>query len=262
MSGTDAVLRAIRRAPGSHYPVLVPNALGMERALAAGADEVAVFISATESFSRRNINCSIAASLERVSEVVGIARGHAVRVRGYVSCVLGCPYEGAVPLRAVAELAGKLAELGCYEISLGDTIGAGTPHQAREMVRAVASNLPMDRLAIHFHDTFGQALANVLACVEAGVGVVDSAVGGLGGCPYADGASGNLATEDLLYMLDGLGVTSGVDMDRLLDAVELLEARLGIRARSRLYAARRGNRTEAHRASARNCSGVVGRTLS
>jgi hydroxymethylglutaryl-CoA lyase len=251
MSGTDAVLSGIRRTPGSRYPVLVPNAMGMERAIAAGADEVAVFVSATESFSQRNINCSIATSLERVSEVVRRARDHFVRVRGYVSCVMGCPYEGAVPLRAVAELAGKLAELGCYEISLGDTIGVGTPRQAQEMVKAVASVVPTDRLAIHYHDTFGQALANVLACLEAGVNVVDSAVGGLGGCPYAAGASGNLATEDLLYMLDGLGVTSGVDMGRLLDAAELLETGLGIRARSRVFAARR-----------RDCAGVVGRTLS
>jgi hydroxymethylglutaryl-CoA lyase len=262
MSGTDAVLSGIRRTPGSRYPVLVPNAMGMERAIAAGADEVAVFVSATESFSQRNINCSIATSLERVSDVAKIAREHSIRVRGYVSCVSGCPYEGEVPLRAVVDLAARLAELGCYEISLGDTIGVGTPHKAREMVQAVSGAVPMNRLAIHFHDTFGQALANVLACLEAGVRVVDSAAGGLGGCPYAAGARGNLATEDLLYMLDGLGVTTGVDMGRLLDAVELLENGLGVPARSRLYAARRRNRPEAHLASARNCSGVVGRTLS
>lgn len=247
MSQSDAVLRGIRRVPGTRYPVLVPNVIGLERAIAAGADEIAVFLSATEAFSQRNINCSIGTSLVRAAEIAGIAHERSMRVRGYVSCTLGCPYEGAVPLSAVVNVAARLSQLGCYEISLADTIGVGTPRKAQEMVRAVAEAVPVSRLAIHFHDTFGQALANVLACLEAGVGVVDSAVGGLGGCPHATGASGNLATEDLLYMLDGLGVTSGVDMDRLLDAVEFLETGLGIQARSKLYAARRRNRTAAER---------------
>lgn len=243
MSGSDAVLRGITRTPGTRYPVLVPNAIGLEQAIAAGADEIALFLSATESFSQRNINCSIATSLERASEVIGMARARSVRVRGYISCVLGCPYEGAVPVNAVISLAAELSSLGCYEISLGDTIGVGTARQAREMVQAVAGAVPMEKLAVHFHDTCGQALANVLACLDAGISVVDSAAGGLGGCPYAVGASGNLATEDLLYLLDGLGVKSGVHMGRLLDAVELLESRLGIRARSRLFASRRRNRS-------------------
>lgn len=239
MSGSDAVLRGIARVPGGRYPVLVPNVIGLERAIAAGAEEIALFLSATETFSQRNINCSIAESFARASEVVRIAREHAIRVRGYLSCVLGCPYEGLVPLRTVVDLAAQLSALGCYEVSLGDTIGVGTPGKAQEMVRAVAGTVPIGQLAIHFHDTFGQALANVLACLEAGVSVVDSAAGGLGGCPYAAGTSGNLATEDLLYMLDGLGVKTGVDMDRLLDVVELIETDLQIRARSKVFAARR-----------------------
>lgn len=247
MSQSDLVMRGIRRVPGTHYPVLVPNVIGLERAIAAGADEIAVFLSATEAFSQRNINCSIGTSLVRAAEIARIAHEHSMRVRGYVSCTLGCPYEGAVPLSTVVNVAARLSQLGCYEISLADTIGVGTPRKAQEMVKAVAEAVPVNRLAIHFHDTFGQALANVLACLEAGVSVVDSAVGGLGGCPHATGASGNLATEDLLYRLDGLGVTSGVDMDRLLDAVEFLETGLEIRARSKLYAARRRNRTAAER---------------
>jgi hydroxymethylglutaryl-CoA lyase len=239
MAGSGAVLQGITRVPGVRYPVLVPNAIGMEGAIRAAADEVALFLSATESFSQRNINCSIAESLERAAAVVAMARPHDIRVRAYISCVLGCPYEGAVPLANVVALAGQLAALGCYEISLGDTLGAGTAWQAREMVRAVAGAVPIGQLAIHFHDTFGQALANVLACLEAGIAVIDSAVGGLGGCPYAEGASGNLATEDLLYMLDGLGVRTGVDLDAVLDAAVMIDNAFGIRPRSRLFAARR-----------------------
>lgn len=239
MSDSDSVLRGISRGAGVRYPVLVPNVIGLDRAIASGADEICVFLSASESFSRRNTNCSIAQSLERAAEVIRMACARDIRVRGYISCTLGCPYEGAVSLRAVVDLASRLESLGCYEISLADTIGVGTPRQAREMLRTVAEAVPMDRLAIHLHDTFGQALANVLACLEAGVTVIDGAAGGLGGCPYAVGASGNLATEDLLYMLDGLGVRTGVDLERLLDAVQLLEDELGIRARSRVFAAKR-----------------------
>lgn len=197
------------------------------------------FVSATESFSQRNINCSIAESLERVAEVAAMARAHGIRVRGYVSCVLGCPYEGDVPAAAVAGVAASLSALGCHEISLGDTIGTGTAQSAYDMVEVVGQQVPIDRLAIHFHDTYGQALANVLACLDAGVSVVDSAIGGLGGCPYAQGASGNLATEDLLYLLDGLGVESGVAMDRLLDAVDFVTNELGIEAHSKVFAAKR-----------------------
>ncbi|PZQ60412.1 MAG: hydroxymethylglutaryl-CoA lyase [Sphingomonas taxi] len=239
MAGTDAVLRGIARAAGTSYPVLVPNAVGMRQAIAARAREVAVFVGASERFSHRNINCSIERSLERVGDVVALARPEGIRVRGYVSCVLGCPYEGPVSVARVAEIAKRLMELGCYEISLGDTIGKGTPRAAGEMVRAVAAHVPVDRLALHYHDTFGQALANVLACIETGVTVIDAAVGGLGGCPYATGASGNLATEDLLYMLDGMGIDSGVSLDGVLDAVALIDGELGIASRSKLYAARR-----------------------
>ncbi|MCP3731141.1 hydroxymethylglutaryl-CoA lyase [Sphingomonas sp. MG17] len=239
MAGSDEVLRGIARAPGVSYPVLVPNAIGMEHAIRAGADEVALFLSATESFSQRNINCSIAQSLERAETVIAMARRHSILVRGYVSCVLGCPYEGAVKPSAVADLAERLVAMGCYEISLGDTIGVGTPRQAQAMVQTVSHAVPLHRIAIHFHDTHGQALSNVLACIDEGVAIVDAAAGGLGGCPYATGASGNLATEDLLYMLDGLGVATGVDMEALLDAVALVENRFGVAARSKVFAARR-----------------------
>lgn len=239
LAGSDEVLRGIARAPGVSYPVLVPNAIGMEHAIRAGADEIALFLSASEAFSQRNINCSITESLERTEAVIAMARRHSIKVRGYVSCVLGCPYEGAVAVSAVADLAARMVDLGCYEISLGDTIGVGTPQRARDMLAAVARQVPMAQLAVHFHDTMGQALANVLACLDAGVTVIDSAAGGLGGCPYAAGASGNLATEDLLYMLDGLGVRSGVELDALLGAVSFIENRLGIAARSKLFAAHR-----------------------
>lgn len=235
MANTDAVLAEIRRAAGVRYPVLVPNAIGMERAVAAGADEVAVFLSATEGFSRHNINCSIAESFDRAAVVIDGARQHGIPVRGYVSCVLGCPYEKDVPLAAVVRVAEQLAAMGCYEISLGDTIGAGRPEQARAMIRAVARAVPAERLAVHFHDTGGRALDNVRACLEEGISVVDSAVGGLGGCPYAPGASGNLATEDLVDMLGALGVRSGVDMGMLLDAVGVVETVLGIPPRSKLW---------------------------
>jgi hydroxymethylglutaryl-CoA lyase len=237
MADTGAVLAAIRRAPGVRYPVLVPNVRGMESAVAAGVDEVAVFLSATESFSQRNIACSIAESFGRTHAVVDIARTHGIRVRGYVSCVLGCPYEGDVALSAVVDVAERLADLGCYEISLGDTIGVGTPTTARTMVQAVVGSIPASRLALHFHDTQGRALANVRACLEEGVGVVDTAIGGLGGCPYAPGSSGNLATEELVVMLDDLGVPCGVDRHALWAAVETVVA-LGLEPRSQLYRAR------------------------
>lgn len=244
MAGSDAVLRGLVRRDGVRTPVLVPNLKGMEAAVAAGAREVALFVAASESFSRRNINCSIEESFERALPVMEMAKAHGVAVRGYVSCVLGCPYEGEVALPAVASVAERLIEIGCYEISLGDTIGVGTPAKARRMVEAVTKAVPVERLAIHFHDTCGQALANVLSCLETGISVVDSAAGGLGGCPYAAGASGNLATEDLLYMLDGLGVETGVDLDRLLDAVAFIAHDLGFPPRSKVYAALRAGRGE------------------
>jgi hydroxymethylglutaryl-CoA lyase len=221
------VYRGIARRPGVHYPVLVPNLHGYERARAAGVDEVAVFTAASEAFSRRNTNASIAESLERFAPVLERARADGVRVRGYVSTVLGCPYQGAVPLAEVVRVARSLHGMGCYEISLGDTIGVGTPGRARAMLRAVAGELPMDALAVHFHDTWGQALANVLACLEEGVAVVDASVAGAGGCPYARGASGNLATEDLVYMLHGLGIGTGVDLEALAATGHWLAALLG-----------------------------------
>lgn len=213
MADTAELLARLRRRPGTAYPVLVPNEKGLEAALAAGVAEIAVFGAASESFSKRNINASIAESLARFRPVCAQALAAGLRVRGYVSCVLGCPYEGAVAPERVAEVAEALAALGCYEVSLGDTIGVGTPGRAVEMLETVLRRLPAERLALHFHDTWGQALANVLACLETGVATVDSSVAGLGGCPYAKGASGNLATEDLLYLLHGLGIETGVDLE-------------------------------------------------
>lgn len=218
MADTAAVLAQLRPRPGLRYPVLVPNLQGLERARACGVREVAVFAAASESFSRRNINCSIAESLERFAPVVETARAAGLRVRGYVSCVLGCPYEGTVAAAAVARVAEALLGLGCYEISLGDTIGTGTPLAARRLVEGVAAAVPLERIALHFHDTYGQALANLLACLDLGVSVIDSAVAGLGGCPYARGASGNVATEDVAYMLRGMGIETGIDLEALVDA--------------------------------------------
>jgi hydroxymethylglutaryl-CoA lyase len=226
MADNAAVMAGIRRRPGVVYPVLTPNRQGFEAALAAGAEEVAVFGAASESFSRRNINCSIAESLERFVPILEAARRHGVRVRGYVSCVLGCPYEGEVAPAAVAEVAERLYAMGCYEISLGDTIGVGTPGKARAMLETVAERVPVGKLAAHFHDTYGQALANLYAVLPLGVAVVDSSVAGLGGCPYARGASGNVASEDVLYMLDGLGIETGVDLRKLAEAGRFIAGHL------------------------------------
>ena len=227
MADTDRVLAGIARRDGVDYPVLVPNLRGLEAALAAGAREIAVFGAASESFSLKNINCSIAESLERFRPVCDEALHQGLRVRGYVSCVLGCPYEGAIDPRAVAGVARALADMGCYEVSLGDTIGTGTPERARAMVAAVAREVPVRMLAAHFHDTYGQALANLYAVLPLGIATVDCSVIGLGGCPYAQGASGNVATEDVLYLLDGLGIATGVDMDALLEAGRYIGAHLG-----------------------------------
>jgi hydroxymethylglutaryl-CoA lyase len=221
------VYAGIRKAPGVSYPVLVPNLQGYERARAVGASEVAVFTAASEAFNRKNINASIDESIERFLPVLERARADGVRVRGYVSTVLGCPYQGEVPLADVVRVAKRLHELGCYEVSLGDTIGIGTPGPARAMLRAVAAEVPMSALAVHFHDTRGQALANLLACLEEGVAAVDAAVSGTGGCPYAPGASGNVATEDVVYMLHGLGIRTGVDLGRLVETGRWLAAKLG-----------------------------------
>ena len=221
------VMAGIRRRAGVSYPVLVPNGQGYDRARAAGADEVAVFTAASEEFNRRNTNASIDESIERFAPVLARARVEGVRVRGYVSTVLGCPYQGDVPLADVVRVARRLHDQGCYEVSLGDTIGVGTPLKARRMLQAVAAEVPMAALAVHFHDTYGQALANVAACIEAGVRVADAAVAGTGGCPYARGASGNLASEDLVYMLQGMGIETGIDLDALAETGRWLAARLG-----------------------------------
>jgi hydroxymethylglutaryl-CoA lyase len=218
MADSAEVMARIRRKPGVAYPVLVPNMKGLEGALAAHAEEIAIFAAATEAFSRRNTNCSIAESFERFQPVCRAALDAGLRVRGYVSVVLGCPYEGDVRPEAVADVSRRLYDMGCYEISLGDTIGTGTPAQAQRMIDVVAKEIPVAKLAGHFHDTYGQALANILAVMELGVATFDSSIAGLGGCPYAKGATGNVASEDVLYMLVGLGVETGVDMDKLLDA--------------------------------------------
>ncbi|MCR6700331.1 MAG: hydroxymethylglutaryl-CoA lyase [Dokdonella sp.] len=211
------VFAGIARRPGIRYPVLVPNETGYARAREAGAEEVAVFTAASEAFNQRNINATIEESITRFVPVLERAAADGVAVRGYVSTVLGCPYQGEVPVADVVRVARRLHALGCYEISLGDTIGIGTPAKARAMLRAVAAEVPIGALAVHFHDTRGQALANILACLEEGVRVVDSAVSGTGGCPYARGATGNVASEDVVYMLEGLGLDTGIDLDRLID---------------------------------------------
>ena len=227
MADAAEVLAGITRQPGIAYPVLVPNEQGYERARAAGATEVAVFTAASEAFNLRNTNATIAQSLDRFRPVLERANADGVRVRGYVSTVLGCPYQGEVPLADVVRVAAELHAMGCYEISLGDTIGVGTPAKARAMLKAVATEVPMPALAIHFHDTYGQALANVLACLEEGVAVVDSAVSGAGGCPYAKGASGNVASEDVVYMLHGLGIHTGIDLPALAGVGRWLAGLLG-----------------------------------
>jgi len=227
MANTDAVLAGLGMREGVRFPVLVPNMQGFEAAKTAGAREIAVFAAASESFSLKNVNCGIDENLERIAPVAAAAAAEGIAVRGYVSCVLGCPYEGGIDSVRVRDVAKGLIDLGCYEISLGDTIGTGTPGQARSMVERVAEAVPVERLAAHFHDTYGQALANILAVMQAGVGVIDSSVAGLGGCPYAKGASGNVASEDVLYMLNGLGIETGVDMAKLLDAGRYVCAHLG-----------------------------------
>jgi hydroxymethylglutaryl-CoA lyase len=227
MADHTEVLERIRRKPGVSYPVLTPNLKGFEAARAAGATEVAIFGAASEAFSRRNINCSIAESLERFRPVAEAAKKGNVKVRGYVSCVLGCPYEGDVAPQRVADVAGELYDMGCYEVSLGDTIGIGTPGKTKAMLEACARRVPMDRLAGHYHDTYGQALANIYASLEVGVRSFDASVAGLGGCPYAAGASGNVATEDVIYMLHGLGIYTGIDLNQLVDTGQWICGLLG-----------------------------------
>jgi len=227
MADTAAVMKELKRRPGVAYQVLVPNLKGFEAACAAKADEVAIFAAASETFSRRNINCSIAESIDRFMPVTEAAKAAGVRVRGYISCVVDCPYEGAVAPEAVADVAARLLALGCYEISLGDTIGSGTPARIVAMIEAVARRVPREKLAIHCHDTYGQALANILAALESGIATVDSSVAGLGGCPYAPGAAGNVASEDVVYMLDGLRIEHGIDLGKLAAAGRFISDALG-----------------------------------
>jgi hydroxymethylglutaryl-CoA lyase len=237
MVNSDSVLRGVNHYPDSEFHVLVPNEKGYEAARAAGAKVIAVFASASESFSRANINCSIAESIERFKPVIDRAKADSIKVRGYISCVLGCPYDGEVKPQAVVDVAERLWDLGCYEISLGDTIGVGTPVKARRLLRAVAGAVPMANLAMHFHDTYGQALANLYAGMEEGARVIDSAAGGLGGCPYAPGATGNVATEDVVYTLEGMGVATGVDMAKLVAATNEMSGLIGRPPASRVAAA-------------------------
>ncbi|WP_297900686.1 hydroxymethylglutaryl-CoA lyase [Metallibacterium sp.] len=238
LADAEAVMHGLRRRPGVRYPVLVPNLQGYACARVAGASEIAVFTAASEAFNQTNINASIDESIARFEPVLAQALADGVAVRGYVSTVLGCPYQGEVPLRDVVRVAARLHALGCGEISLGDTIGVGTPAKARAMLRAVADAVPMTALAVHFHDTYGQALANILACLEEGVRVIDAAVAGTGGCPYARGASGNVASEDVIYMLHGMGLHTGVDLDALVASGHWLAAQLGRVTGSRVGRAR------------------------
>ncbi len=227
MVNSDQVLRGVDHHPGREFHVLVPNEKGYEAAKAAGAKVIAVFASASEGFSRANINCSVAESIERFTPVVQRAKADGIKVRGYVSCVLGCPYDGEVKPAVVASVSRKLWDLGCYEVSLGDTIGVGTPLKARQLLRVVSGEVPMAHLGMHFHDTYGQALANLYAGLEEGARVIDSAAGGLGGCPYAPGATGNVATEDVVYMLEGMGIATGVDMQKLVAATNEISKLIG-----------------------------------
>ena len=237
MVGSDEVLKGVNHHPDAEFHVLVPNEKGYEAARAAGAMVIAVFGSASEGFSRANINCSVAESIERFKPVIARARSDGIKVRGYISCVLGCPYDGEVKPQAVVGVAKILWELGCYEVSLGDTIGVGTPRKARDLLRAVAGSVPVAHLAMHFHDTYGQALANLYAGMEEGVRVINSAAGGLGGCPYAPGATGNVATEDVVYMLQGMGIATGVDMPKLVAATNEISKLIGRSPVSRVAAA-------------------------
>jgi hydroxymethylglutaryl-CoA lyase len=237
MVNSDQVLRGVSHHENCELPVLVPNDKGYEASQAAGAKLIAVIAAASESFSRANINCTIAESIERFKPVVIRAKADGIRVRGYISCVLGCPYDGEVQPQAVVDVAQQLWDLGCYEVSLGDTIGVGTPLKARRLLRAVAGVVPMAHLGMHFHDTYGQALANLYAGMEEGARVIDSAAGGLGGCPYAPGATGNVATEDVVYMLEGLGIATGVDMPKLVAATNEVSKLIGRPPVSRVAAA-------------------------
>ncbi len=240
MADTDKVLASLKPETGVRYSVLTPNMKGFEAAVAAGAQEVAIFGAASETFSQKNINCSIEESLQRFRPIADAAKEKGIAVRGYVSCVLGCPYEGEVETAAVTNVARQLLEMGSYEISLGDTVGVGTPAKAQDMIEAVSKAVPVEKLAAHFHDTYGQALANIYAVMEKGVAIIDSSVAGLGGCPYAKGAAGNVASEDVLYMLNGMGIESGVDLSKLVAAGAFISDDLGRATQSRVSLAMHG----------------------
>ncbi len=233
----QAVFQGIQKKAGVSYPVLVPNLTGLQNALAAGVKEIAVFTSPSQRFNEHNINCSVEESLERIAKIMAQAQKHQLRVRGYLSCVLGCPYEGKILPEKIALLAEQLFKLGCYEISLGDTIGVGTAQQAIMMIKKVAEKVPSEKLAVHFHDTYGQALANIYAALEIGITVIDSSVAGLGGCPYAKGASGNVASEDVLYLLNGLGIETGVDLNKLIQVGRFIAEQLGRKPQSKVNVA-------------------------
>lgn len=227
LSDAEAVYAELKQKPGVEYPALVPNERGYERAKAAGIKHVAIFTAASEAFNQHNINCSIEASMQRFRPVIERAQTDGVKVRGYVSTVMGCPYQGKVPIQDVVRVAEALYSAGCHEVSLGDTIGVGTAKQAQAVIKAVAQSIPIDKLAVHFHDTYGQALANIFACLELGIQTIDSSVAGLGGCPYARGATGNVATEDVVYMLHGMGLQTGIDLRRLAETGRWIAAELG-----------------------------------
>lgn len=222
LADADTVLSGIIKHPGIRYPVLAPNVQGFERALQAGAKDIAVFAAATETFSEKNTHCGIANTLKHIDAIVQLANKHNIPIRGYISCSLGCPYEGIVLPKTVASLAHQLFLMGCSEIALSDTIGIGTPNRVQALINAVAEHVPIQQLAVHFHDTYGQALANIYACLELGISIIDSAITGLGGCPYAKGASGNVATEDVVYLLDGLGIKTGIDLDALIEVSQFV----------------------------------------
>ena len=226
MANSDEVLTGLKRHDDVSYAVLTPNMKGLEAALKMNVGEVAVFVAASETFSQKNTNCSIAESLDRAAAILDVASQNNLPVRGYVSCVLGCPYEGPTDVGLVADLSSRLMQMGCYEVSLGDTVGVGTPSKARDMIDVVVGEVPVSALAVHFHDTYGQALSNILSVLDAGISVIDSSAAGLGGCPYAPGAAGNVATEDVLYMLNGLGIETGIDLDKLAAAGRFICAEL------------------------------------